>query len=704
MSNFFLRLAGSTLAELPKAPDNLVTSAIENRELMLSWRNNNEGIGDSNVIQQWSPSTLRWITLASTSLSGTTYNVEDLLPNTAYKLRVAVLFNGDYFPSLTTEFSTSDKNEPIPYNINVTDIAWNAVTVNWENEVIEGMGEYNLVKIFNQSGNLVVEQHEDLTAIQAVVTGLTNGRNYSTMVCVADTVNTPTPSHEFFYCPSIFPDFTTDSLTPTNHQISDQTSSTVTTTWDNNANGKPNTEGLNQYVYWYTAGQGVDTATYELVDFSANQHLFNALPAGVESRIYVMVGTEPNALTAVAFSTVINFTTAAAPMPVNMSLSNEGASEVTLNWSGYDPSWEAVKVQICSDATGWTWIDVATLAPEATEYRFTGLTMGGIPYNLSTCIVVDGNTFCNGWDAYQVFYTKSWSDVVPNNLHVNYVDITATSLVLSYSDRNLHDETYNQYVAISSDNTNWTYTEVAKDSTGFEFTGLTENQLYYLVVMIGSEPNIDTNYAINSMSETPVTPAVIPTNYIAFWDFEDSAIDSVSGYTMATGVDSYSAGVVGNALTTNGQYIANNDFIPALSGTNNFTLSTWAKASNNNNLQLFIFTDILNNYAVTNRISYIDNDNENYLRFTDRQGVDHSYGTIFDRNQWIHWVVSFDGNATMIYSNGVLIDGIVDSTPIVLDSVLLCQKSNSDDSYHDQTRVYNYALTSGEIQALYYEQ
>ena len=317
MADFFLRLAGSTLQELPTAPSNVSTSEIENRELILTWENNSI-IGDNNLVQQWNPVTLKWETLYTLALSATTHNVEDLAPNTAYKLRVAIKLGTDYFPAPTTEFTTTDKNEPIPYNITVTGETYNGVTVNWQNEVVAGMGEWNKVMIVNTSMITVVEANVDLSATTyTFVSGLTPNQQYHAVVCTRDWVEEPAPAHEYFYCPSIYPTFNTVNIAPTNLVASDIVDTGMTLTWENNDS---TVEGMNKYA-WYLDMTEFGTASQEVIPFSSTTYQLTGLTPEHQYHIKIYINDEPTQwATGLAYSNEIEETTPATPKSGDLDL------------------------------------------------------------------------------------------------------------------------------------------------------------------------------------------------------------------------------------------------------------------------------------------------------------------------------------------------------------------------------------------------
>jgi hypothetical protein len=189
MADFFLRLQGSTLAELPNAPSNLLATDVANREFILSWQNNTI-IGDNNLIQKWNETLLKWETLFTVDMDDSEKKVTGLLPNEAMRMRVAVYLqaNDSYFPSQILDVTTTNTAEPVPSDVSVDEIDYESGMLTWVNNPIQGMGINNVVKLYSD-GSLISTTVLPLTADELELTGLTQNTIYSAVVCVRDNIS-----------------------------------------------------------------------------------------------------------------------------------------------------------------------------------------------------------------------------------------------------------------------------------------------------------------------------------------------------------------------------------------------------------------------------------------------------------------------------------------------------------------------------------
>lgn len=274
----------------------------------------------------------------------------------------------------------------------------------------------------------------------------------------------------------------------------------------------------------------------------------------------------------------------------------------------------------------------------------------------------------------------------------------------------------------------------------------------------------DNNQKLPQIDGFDNSDQVASDHLLAHWTFDGTLNEAISGTAPTTSVgNSFTDGIKGQALDLSQGYVLY-PTIDNLSGENaipSVTVSAWINIDNNGSTASSIFaltqststqsdwnTGPINMYAETGHpvatddtlalhaafSTYIDgtryggdNINDYGVRGTDFQ-------TVLGTNQWVHYVMRYDGNESNIdiYADGVRVSndkfrhrtynpgsGDVGIGPIAINSatqVLLGGWPNADAGFSnsaaqtwqgmltgkiDEVRVYNEALSDSDIGALY---
>ncbi len=241
--------------------------------------------------------------------------------------------------------------------------------------------------------------------------------------------------------------------------------------------------------------------------------------------------------------------------------------------------------------------------------------------------------------------------------------------------------------------------------------------------------------------------SVASANLVAYWNFDGNQKEIKSGTdaTSASGA-TYTSGIKGQAIKLDSGYVFYNS-IPALNGMTTFSVSAWVQVRNNFDTLGNAFTSMIfqlskpastfgninlgletswkpaSNDTLVVRGWYTDPSNGLQDNRNDPFGTP-SVGAVLDTaGKWINVMMTVDNSDPvncLIYANGVSIGayntrGPNVYTPMTPSSVIIGgwlnnvpgQPHTSDTWPHafvgsiDQVRVYNKALSSNEISALY---
>ncbi len=204
---------------------------------------------------------------------------------------------------------------------------------------------------------------------------------------------------------------------------------------------------------------------------------------------------------------------------------------------------------------------------------------------------------------------------------------------------------------------------------------------------------------------------------IYHWTFNNTLTDTVQGLVLQTGGTlTYESGLTGNCLQTVYDFPASwvhstdSTLCGWLSGVKPFTLSAWYYLPTiEYRFQVMIMnggnTSVgTNSGQNTGTFNYCVNPDSNGIRYVNRTryGYYYSTGVLPVAGQWNHFVLTFDGSTTKFYINNSLRNTSVDSTSISVTDFAWINYQDGDFEYKlDSARIYNYALSTGEISALY---
>jgi hypothetical protein len=181
---------------------------------------------------------------------------------------------------------------------------------------------------------------------------------------------------------------------------------------------------------------------------------------------------------------------------------------------------------------------------------------------------------------------------------------------------------------------------------------------------------------------------------ILHYNFDDNVLDQAgNNHGSVDGTSSYVSGRIGKAFDFDGntQILLSNE-IPLASGS--YSLSFWFNYASSAIDQVF-FTDY--DYSYNNKGFFIMASSNKFGFWNDGQ-VD--IGNVLDQNVWNHAVLIYNSGTATLYVNGVNV-GSVPAADIIFSGIGDNIPGESNYGLIDDLRVYNRALSSSEVTALY---
>jgi uncharacterized repeat protein (TIGR03803 family) len=259
---------------------------------------------------------------------------------------------------------------------------------------------------------------------------------------------------------------------------------------------------------------------------------------------------------------------------------------------------------------------------------------------------------------------------------------------------------------------------------GFTSVNVTNTTLTQ-IVSFNAAPSDDGNYSViitnayGSVTSSVVTLTVSgvatppPTGLVSWWRAESNALDSVGSNngTLVNGA-TFASGEVGTAFSFGGtsNYVSVPS-APALNPTNAISIEAWVYANGAPAVEQGIcgtWDDLTGNnrtylfWLYSGHIGfYISHDGSGYTSVADP--------TALPTNTWVHVAATYDGTNMVIYRNGVQV-GLVTYPGIIATNSKPFFIGRTDgggsfsgywDGQIDEVSIYNRALSSNEIAAIY---
>ncbi|MFA6198746.1 MAG: LamG domain-containing protein, partial [Patescibacteria group bacterium] len=264
---------------------------------------------------------------------------------------------------------------------------------------------------------------------------------------------------------------------------------------------------------------------------------------------------------------------------------------------------------------------------------------------------------------------------------------------------------------INASSSNLFYTYVSGGS--FELNGILESTKYRSNPSL-SKPNLPG--VLSYGSNQALSPLYNTSGLVGYWNFDEGtgtvALDSSGNNNTGTiyGPPAWINGKVGKALVFNGttNYVSAGNG-SAVNITSSLTLATWAMLTSQSIVGTFISKGNYN----AGRAGYVFYPMYSPPKFgvgVELQGVSPANlltpSYTLDFNQWYFVAITRDGSKTSIYVDGSLVAQQSATGAIITNTDNLTIGNDSGlayphKGYLDDVRVYNRALSPGEIRSLY---
>jgi hypothetical protein len=277
--------------------------------------------------------------------------------------------------------------------------------------------------------------------------------------------------------------------------------------------------------------------------------------------------------------------------------------------------------------------------------------------------------------------------------------------------------TYKIYYATEPGQQDFTTPHSVTKNTSYRITGLTKDQIYYIVVRAEDAFGNKESNTIE-LSVTPTRPCANPPCPVGYWKFDkgsgSTAIDETANNNDGTIIQaSWVTGKYGNALSFDG----NRDFVsvesrPSLRITSNITVAAWFKISSNRSYQMIVSKTDGGGYQLgydneslyDNKLAFMVYTNGRYQH----TGIGVSEIAV---NTWYHVVGTYDGSRIKLYLNGIerasrSVTGNIKDTPdtcvFIGEEPSLCYPYDwSFGGVIDEVVIFDQALSALEVHDLY---
>ncbi|GAB3993387.1 hypothetical protein GCM10028807_28480 [Spirosoma daeguense] len=490
----------------PKAPTNLVATAINSTQVNLSWTDNATDEVGFNIERSTDQS--NWTTAGDIGSDTKAFTVNNLSPNTKYYFRVFARNNGgnsDYsnVAEATTQAPTPAKPDK-PTNLAAVATSSTQINLSWT----DASGNEEGFDIERSTDNATWVNPATVAANVTTysVTGLTantkyyfrvrakNGAGQSDWSNVAEATTQAAPI--------------TKPATPTNLKATASNSAQIDLSW---TDASSNEEG-------FDIERSTDNATWgNPVTLPANTVTYSAMGLTASTKYYFRVRARLGA-TPSDWSNVAEATTPAAPVvkpatPLNLVATPVSTTQVSLIWTDASSNEEGFEIERSTDNT--TWGNPATVAANTIAYLVSGLTASTKYYFRARAKL---GTATSDWSNVAEATTSALpilKPVAPSNLRLKTATV-ANQISIEWDD-NATDETAYELSRATDSPTNWQVLKADLPANTKEFTDTpvrSGSKYFYRIRALRTSDFSDYSNVLETVA--PVVSATLPEE-IANW-------------------------------------------------------------------------------------------------------------------------------------------------------------------------------------------
>lgn len=398
----YITTSGDPDIQAPTMPSNLRSTSTGTNTISMAWdaSTDNQSVLGYNI---------RWKvpgsnTTTSTNVSGTTYNMSNLLAATNYAISVrsydASQNYSSWVPDIIIGTTGADQIAPsTPSNIQVTSVTTNSVSLSWDAST-DNVG-VNGYRVYWRSGNNAF-QYATTTSNIYTKTGLNSGTTYEFYVVATDAGGNVSGNSTTVSGTTTSVD-TQPPTAPTGLISNGQTSNSIALSWNPSSD---NIGVMGYRVYWKPAS----ASTYQNMTSTSTSINMTGLSTATSYNFYIVsydaAGLNSSASNVLTVSTLDGLEPTA---PTNLISTGNTTSSISLNWSA------------SSDNIGVTGYRVFWKTSTSTVYQNTSVT--------GTTTTISGLSASTTYNFYVIAYDAAGNVSVASNI----LNASTQALVASVS-------------------------------------------------------------------------------------------------------------------------------------------------------------------------------------------------------------------------------------------------------------------------------
>ncbi|GEM_PF-6004578 len=487
-SDYSATASGSTTINPPNAPTGVTPASVSTSTLTLSWTDTNSY--EDNYFVYLDTTEGESDTLVTTTASNVTSTaISGLTPNTTYYFTVVASNTAGTATSTQSSTTTISLSPDAPTDLTVTNIQSTSLTLSWTDNTSGTNAEDNfIVKYGTSTGSYsTTATTTQANTTSSTVTGLTPNTEYFFVVLATNEAGTATSTE--------FSTTTLDSAptAPTNLTVSNKSTSTLTLSWDDNANNE-----TSQTVLYDTDNNSFNNSSSQ----SANTTSTSITGLTPNTQYYFKVRST-NAGGSNDSTVTTTYTTANAP--TILSITAVSYDRISLSWNANtNPSGTVYEVTRVNGE------DILLATTTETSYTVTGLDVETTYTFKVRAINADGSGYSNYSDPEAEATTSIDPPTAASGL--SFSSVASSSLVISWTDNSTgsaEETSFSVKYGTASGTYSNTATTTAANVTSSTVTGLSPSTTYYFVVIASnsSGSTTSTQASTSTVIYAPAAPS-----------------------------------------------------------------------------------------------------------------------------------------------------------------------------------------------------